>query len=206
MFFEQYSLNNAMKLDSTLSSYPLFPDWVFEGELQIDNTVTNAVLSEVQVSKTTQYFHNTNFGWITNKNVTLGKNIAKLNSLIGNMFVENAGPHFRIRKQNWTDIEICETWTMGITPTHNYPQSLHRHRWYHSVLFLKAQDKSSNLYFDQYGPKLYSCPPRVQSHEHIVPAKTNKIVFFPAHIPWGFTPNNSDQDCVICCNSFVIKQ
>ena len=70
-----------MKLNSTLSSYPLFPDWVFEGELQIeDDTVANAILSEVQISKSTQHFYNTNFGWITNKNITLGKNIAKLNS------------------------------------------------------------------------------------------------------------------------------
>ena len=73
-----------MKLTSTLLSYPLFPDWIFEAELQLDETVANTILSEVQVNKNTQHFYNTNFGWITNKNVTLGKNIAKLNSLIGN--------------------------------------------------------------------------------------------------------------------------
>ncbi len=195
-----------MKMSPSLLSYPIFPDWVFEGELQLDNTVADAILKEVQANRTSQYVHTTNFGWITNKNITLGKNIAKLNSLIGNLFVENAGPHFRIKKEDWTDIEICETWTMGIRPGHNFPQSVHRHRWYHSVLFLKANENSTNLYFDQYGPKLYSCPPRVQSSEHFVTAKTNKIVYFPAHIPWGITTNSSDQDCIICCNSFVIKQ
>lgn len=199
-------LNNCMKMSSSLLSYPLFPDWIFEGELQIDDTVADAILKEVQASKATQYFHTANFGWITNKNITLGKSIAKLNSLIGNMFVENAASHFRIRKEDWTDIEICETWTMGLRPGHNFPQSVHRHRWYHSVLFLKTAENSCNLYFDQYGPKLYSCPPRVQNNEHFIPAKTNKIVYFPAHIPWGITSNNSDQDAVICCNSFVIKQ
>ena len=65
-------------MNSTLSSYPLFPDWVFEGELQIDENVANSVLADVQSVRGSNNFLETNFGWCTNKNVRLGQNILKL--------------------------------------------------------------------------------------------------------------------------------
>ena len=195
-----------MKTTPSLTSYPLFPDWIFEGELPIDEDIVNAVLSEIQTSRETPNFQKASFGWITNKNIPLGKNNVKLNSLIGSMFMNNVAPHFRLNKQQCNKIEICESWLLGLNPSHNFPQSVHRHRWYHSVLFLKSQPTGSNLYFDTLGPKLFSSPPGVQPYEHIIPAKTNKVVFFPAHVPWGFTPNMSSSDSIIFCNSFIIKQ
>ena len=195
-----------MKISSSMSSYPVFPDWVFEGELPIDDNIVNSVLSEIQLHKETNNVQNANFGWISNKHVLLGNNTIKLNSLIGNMFVNNVTPHFRLSKELTNRVQICESWFLGIKPTYNFPHDIHRHRWYHSVLFLKANKQSSNLFFDQHGTKLYSSPPGVQPYEHVIKSNQNKIVFFPAHLPWGFTPNHSSSDTIIFCNSFIIKQ
>jgi len=195
-----------MKLNTSLNSYPIFPDWVFEGQLPIDDNIINSVLSEIQLNKEKDHIHYSHFGWISNKHVLLGNNHANLNSLIGNMFINNVAPHFRLNKDLTSRIKIYESWFLGIKPTYNFPHDIHRHRWYHAVVFLKANKKSSNLFFDQHNTKLYSSPPGVQPYEHIIESDQNKIIFFPGHLPWGFTPNNSSNDTIVFCNSFIIQQ
>ena len=199
-----YSVNNGMKLTSTLSSYPLFPDWVFEGELQINETMANAVLADVQNVRGSPNFLETNFGWCTNRNVRLGQNILKLNKLIGSFFYETATSHFRLGREN-NDVQICESWLYGIKPTHCVPQVIIPHRWYQAVLFLNAPIDGPKLYLEMHSSKMYATPPGVQKFEHIIEPFQNKIVFIPAHIPWGFSPNNSNTDALVFCNSFIIK-
>ena len=42
-------------------------------------------------------------------------------------------------------------------------------------------------------------------YTHVITPEQFKVVFFPAHIPWGFTPNNSARDTVVYGTSFIIK-
>lgn len=193
-----------MKTSSSLLSYPVFPDWVFEGELQIDNNIANAVLSDVQSVRGSPNFIETSFGWCTDRNIRLGENILKLNKLIGSLFYETAVTHFRLTQQN-KDVQVCESWLYGIKPTHSIPQLVIPHRWYQAVLFLNAPVNGSKLYLEMSNSKIYATPPGVQNFQHKIESKQHKIVFFPSHIPWGFLPNNSDADSLVFCNSFIIK-
>lgn len=194
-----------MKINSSLSSYPVFPDWVFEGELPIDENAANSVLADVQQVRGSKEFVETNFGWCTNRNVRLGQNILKLNKLIGAIFYESALSHYRLTPEN-RDLQVCESWLYGIKPSHCIPQMIIPHRWYQAILFLNAPEGGSNLYLEMHNSKLYSTPSGVQSFDHIIEPYRNKIVFIPAHIPWGFTPNRSNVDNLIFCNSFIIKK
>lgn len=196
---------NFMKINSSMSSYPVFPDWIFESTLQIDESVANAVLADVQLIRGSRNFSKTNFGWCTNRNVRLSDNILKLNKLIGSMFYETVSSHFRLELEN-RDVQICESWLYGVKPQHCIPQIIVPHRWYQAILFLNNPDNGCKLYLEMHNSKLYSTPEGVQSFEHIVEPFKNKIVFIPAHIPWGFTPNRSNIDNLIFCNSFIIKK
>lgn len=193
-----------MKLNSALTSYPIFPEWVFEGQLPIDDSIANAVLADVQAIRGGPNFTETNFGWCTNRNVRLGQNILKLNKLIGSIFYEASTNHFRIRNEN-KDIQICESWLYGIKPKHCIPQMIIPHRWYQAILFLNAPNNGSKLYLETHDSKIYATPPGVQDFDHIIEPAQHKIVFIPSHIPWGFTPNHSEIDSLIFCNSFIIK-
>lgn len=194
-----------MKLNSLLSSYPVFPDWIFQGDLQIDENIVNSVLADVQNARGSNGFTETNYGWCTNKNVRLGQNVLKLNKLIGSLFYESAIAHFRLGPEN-SHIQICESWLHGIKPAHCVPQTIIPHRWYQAVLFLNSPAGASKLYLEMHNSKLYSTPAGVQPFNHVIEPQLNKIVFIPAHIPWGFTANESSQDTLVFCNSFIIKK
>lgn len=194
-----------MKFQSSLSSYPVFPDWIFESTLQLDDAIVNSVLADVHNAKSTPAYAETNFGWCTNKSVRLGQNVLKLNKLIGSLFYESAISHFRLGPEN-KHIQICESWFYGIKPEHCVPQMIIPHRWYQAVLFLSAPTGASNLYLEMHNSKLYATPAGVQKFDHVIEPHRNKIVFIPAHLPWGFTPNNAVTDTLIFCNSFIIKK
>lgn len=191
-------------MNSTLSSYPLFPDWVFEGELQITQTVANAVLADVQSVRGTSQFIETSFGWCTDRNVRLSENILKLNKLIGSLFYETATTHFRLTNQQ-KDIQVCESWLYGIKPKHSVPQLVIPHRWYQAILFLNSPSNGSKLYLELNNSKVYATPPGVQNFHHTIEPGKHKIVFIPSYIPWGFSPNHSEIDSLLFCNSFIIK-
>jgi hypothetical protein len=193
-----------MKLTPSLSNYPIFPDWVFEGQLPIDNNIANSVLSDVQAVRGSSNFIETSFGWCTDRNVRLGENILKLNKLIGSIFYETAAAHFRLTQHN-KDIQVCESWLYGIKPTHSIPQIVIPHRWYQAILFLNSSANSSKLYLELNNSKVYATPPGVQNFHHTIEPAQHKIVFIPSYIPWGFSPNNSDTDSLVFCNSFIIK-
>lgn len=194
-----------MKIGTSLSSYPVFPDWVFEGQLEIDNNIIQSIINELKTLRNSNALAETNFGWVTNKSIMPGQNIFKLNKLVHTVFVNNVSSHYRLGPEN-AQIEICETWIAGIKQGHTYPTTLERHRWYQGVLYLQADAASSKLFFDQFNSKLYSTPVGVQPYTHYVEPAQNKIVFFPAHLPWGFTPNNSSPNTIALCCSFIIKK
>lgn len=198
-----------MKLtnSTTLSSYPVFPEWVFEGTAQLTPEITRSIINDVDVLKANGNYTDTVFGWTTNKHARqsqIGKNIVKASQYVGGLFFENAVSHFRFKNKN-RKMEIPDIWLYGIKPNGMIPQNVEKVRWYQCVLFLQGVDTGSSLYLDLHSSKLHNTPPNVQETTHYIKAEPNKIVFFPAHIPWGFTPNNSMIDTVVLCCNFTLS-
>jgi len=196
-----------MKINSTLSSYPVFPEWVFEGHLQLTPEITKSIISDVEILKTNGNYTDTVFGWTTNKNAKqrqIGTNIIKASQFAGSVFFDNAVSHFRMKNKN-RKMEIPDIWLYGIKPNGMIPQNVEKVRWYQCVLFLQTFEKGSSLYLDLHSSKLHNTPPNIQEMTHYIHPEPNKIVFFPAHIPWGFTPNNSIADNVVLCCNFTLS-
>lgn len=194
-----------MKIGTSLASYPVFPDWIFEGQLELDDGITSKIISDLHSFQKKGAISETTFGWLSTKNIFAGSNVFSLNKLTNALFYDNATSHFRLGPDN-SKIELTESWAMGIKPSYSIPVNIERHRWYQSVLFLQTEKNGSNLFLDQFGSKLYSTPIGVQPYTHYIEAQKNKIVFFPAHIPWGFTPNLSGSNTIVVCSSFIINK
>ena len=193
-----------MKTGTNLHSYPVFPDWVFEGHLELDNTILNGIIRELSDTKKSAGAE-TNFGWVTAKNLNLGPGVHALNKLVMNMFWDNVVPHYRLGEEN-RNVELTEAWSMSLKPGHSVPVNVERHRWYQAVVFLQSPENGANLFLDQFGAKLYATPVGVQPYTHYIESKQNKVVFFPSHIPWGFTPNLGTINTTVLCSSFIIKK
>lgn len=190
-----------MNLSTTnMVSYPVFPDWVFEGTLDLGTeqkaTVMNHVIKMDKVD--------THFGWATRLGQLKGEGL-KLSNLIGNKFFANVVQHFQL-PEKLKNIDITENQFVMIKPGQNVPPSIERFRWYTAVVFFDGDEAGSKLYLDQFNTRVYSTPsPKIQEFTHFIDYAPLKVVFFPAHIPWGFTPNNSNKNCLFFTCSFYVN-
>lgn len=184
----------------SMSTYPVFPNWVFEGKLELDNEMKAMILQEVHnMSKVSLHF-----GYIT-KIQQVKNHVYTLSQLSSRMFFDNVVTHFRLPK-GLQNLESCENQFVCIDQGHNIPASVNRMRWYQCVVFVEGDDKSSNLYLDMLDSKLYSTPdPDVQEYTHFIGYEPWKIVFFPAHLPWGFTPNLSNRKAMFFTHSYHMQ-
>lgn len=187
-----------MRTVSTLNSYPVFPEWVFTGKLQLDNNMVDSVLSEIKASAKTDYGFCTPAGKMT-------QGIYNLTRLVGTMFYDTVVPHYRLDGP-LRNIESVDAQIMHVKPGKCVPQSVKRHRWYRSAVFLKSAMGGSDVYLDMLDAKLHCTPPDVQEDRHIISGENLKLAYWPAHIPWGITYNNSDSDTVIFTSTFIIKK
>lgn len=191
---------------SSLTSYPVFPEWVFEGKVQLTSEMTKSIMADVAHCRERGNYADTTFGWVTNKHAKqahIGKNMVRASQFVGGLFFDNAVTHFRLRNKH-RKMEIPDIWMCGIKPNQMIPQSVEKVKWYQSVLFLQTVENGSSLYLDLHSSKLHNTPSNVQEETHFIKPEENKIVFFPAHIPWGFTPNNSMIETVVLCNNFTL--
>lgn len=182
-----------------MTTYPVFPDWIFTGKMQLEKSDINNILDEVSVIKKQK----THFGFAGVKN-SLGKNSQALRKMAGSMFYDNAVSHFRL-KGNQLNIESTDAQMISIDPDKCVPASVCRLRWYQSAVFLQCDELSSGLYLDMLDSKLFATPKGVQENMHKIEPEVAKVVFWPAHIPWGFTPNSSKEKTVVLINNFIIK-
>jgi hypothetical protein len=188
-----------MRTTPSMSTYPVFPDWIFTGTAQVDARSLDIILSETQhIQK-----EKTHFGFAGHKN-SLGPASQTLRKIVGHMFYENAVSHFRL-SGHLLNIESTDAQLISIDPGQCVPATVTRLRWYQSAVFLQCDEKSSNLYLDMMDSKLYATPGSVQERMHVIEAEVAKVIFWPAHIPWGFTPNASHRETVILVNNFMIK-
>ena len=184
----------------SMSTYPVFPNWVFEGKLELDNEMKAMILQQVASMQKVRL----HFGYIT-KIQQVKDSVYTLSQLSSKMFFDNVVSHFRL-PPGLQNLESCENQLVCIDQGHNIPASVNRMRWYQCVVFVEGDNESSNLYLDTFDSKLYATPdPDVQEYTHFIGYEPWKIVFFPAHLPWGFTPNNSKRKAMFFTHSYHMQ-
>ena len=166
----------------SMTTYPVFPNWVFEGKLELDNEAKAMILQQVYSMHKVKL----HFGYVT-KIQEIQSHLLTLSTLCSNMFFNNVVTHFRL-PQGLQNFESCENQLVCVDAGCNVPASVNRLRWYQCVVFVEGDDSTSNLYMDT-----------LDSNEPW------KIVFFPAHIPWGFTPNQSSKKAMFFSHSYHMR-
>jgi len=185
---------------NSLTSYPVFPNWVFTGTLHLDNSQVSELVSDITKIQNIK----THYGFHTKPN-TVTPNVFNLSRLMGKSFFDNVVSHFRLPKELRT-IESVDPQLLSIMPGHSIPQTVNRHRWYQAAVFLTPNVRGTDIYLDMQDSKLYSTPPGVQEYRHTIESEQCKMVFWPAHIPWGISPNLGQQNSIIYTSTFIIKR
>jgi hypothetical protein len=188
-------LNSSMAKQTNV----LFPDWIFTGSLELTPEIEKGITNELSRLEREQEVTNTNFGWLTLKEVPLSGDLRKLQLLVGNYFIEAIKTKHKAALDRL--VEVVEPNILSIAPGQNFPVNVHRNRWYTGVIWLQATNKSSSLYFEQHGPKLYSDPPGIQEYTSFIKPLQWQYCFYPSHVPAGFTPNQAmiNTNIFHCC-------
>ena len=189
-----------MKLTGpTMSSYPVFPNWVFEGKVELTKEQRTGCLEHATKLDKVE----TTFGWAT-KIGNIQDEMFTLSNLTGQMFFNNVVSHFRLSKE-FQGLDSCENQFIMIKPGQCIPPVVNRLRWYNAVVFIEGEDNSHALQLNDFTAKQWQNPStEIQEYSHIIPFEPNKVIFFPSHIPWGFTSNSSKSNTLIfVCNYFM---
>ncbi len=187
-----------MRQSTGLASYPVFPNWVFDGTLQVDDATVAELLGEIKLSQATPYGYATPIGKMT-------QGVYNLTRLVGTVFYDTVVPHFRLGKE-WRNIESVDAQMLHVKPGKCVPHSVSRHRWYRSAAFLQCGPGSSDIYLEMMDSKLHCNPPGAQEHVHTISNEHLRVVYWPAHIPWGLTYNESKRDTIVFTSTFIIKR
>lgn len=189
-----------MRLGPTLKSYPVFPDWVFTGEVALSKEQNLSLINEAGTLKGS----NVDYGFET-KLGSVGKHTINLTKIIGGLFYDEMLAHYRLG-EGFRNIECVDPQYRSIKPGQSISHTVVRHRWYQCAVFIDVEEKGSDIFLERFDGKLYSTPPTVQEYTHIINNGINKVVFWPSHIPWGFTNNNSNKNTIVFTSSFIIKR
>ena len=183
----------------TMTSYPVFPDWVFEGKLELSADQRTEVLQHATNLKK----QDTTFGWATQLG-PIQNEMFTLSNLTGQMFFNNVVPHFRLGKI-FQGIDSCENQFIMIKPGQCVPPVVNRLRWYNAVAFIQGDEGSPALQLHNFTAKHWQNPAdEIQEYSHIIEFEQNKVIFFPSHLPWGFTTNSTKSNSLFyVCNYFM---
>jgi len=180
----------------------LFPNYVFEGTLQIDSTVKNTLRKDLIKDLDSGKAQKMNFGSITDREIPLENSFQQLAFLMGNTFINHAKKQFLDVK---TEVDILNPYIVSIKPDHSYPINMESCRWYNGCCWLQSTNKGSHLYLEDFSIRTYADRHRTQKRNFSVAPRNFKYIFWPSHIPWGFTPNQSMVDTQLLCLSFLVS-
>lgn len=189
-----------MKFDSpTMTPYTVFPEWVFDGKLEI---IEEQRRSLIQYASSLPRI-DTHSGWTT-KFAHMKDQLLTASNLVGNMFFQNVVSYYAL-PDKLRDISVTDSQFTMVKPGATVPAHIVRMRWYTGVLMLDGGKGGSQLYLDPMDKKMYATPsPLIQEFTHFIEYQPLRLVFFPAHIPWGFTPNQSEVNSLFYTFSFHI--
>ena len=196
MLCQPFLLNSSMA-----KQYTVFPNYVFEDRMEFSKEIVNKLLSDVDTLVDGGRVDETNYGWNTPKGTTLGTNLGRLTTLLGNKFLD-------ITNKSWgknLNIEMTDPKVHMVKPLHTISPIQTKYSWYTAVLFLQTTNVGPHLKLDNFNGGMINIP-GVQSPDHLIKPVNNKVVFYPSHIPAGFTANLSRINCVGFTMNFMIKQ
>tara|TARA_Y100001972_G_C7609433_1_gene305469 strand:+ start:324 stop:902 length:579 start_codon:yes stop_codon:yes gene_type:complete len=182
------------------SIYTVFPDFVFTGDITLTPEIEEGIKLDLE-SLDKGVKHNTTFGYTTLKEVPLTGNLRKLQLLVGSYFIDAIKDKHKTALDR--QVEVVEPTIVGVKPGHSLPVMQERNRWYNGCVWLQTTNKGSSLYMENFTSKRYSDPPGIQDYTNFEKSKQWKYVFWPAHIPAGFTPNTSMIDTEIFYCTFT---
>lgn len=180
----------------------LFPNYVFEGKLEISKTVKSNIMNDTKKDLQSGKTRRTNYGLITEKEIPLEKSLQNLSLLMGNTFVNCAKKQFLNKDK---EVHILNPYLISIDPDHNYPLNMESCRWYNGCVWLQTTNKGNHLYFEDFSVKTYADRHKTQNHKFSISPEEYKYVFWPSHIPWGLTPNQSMIDTIVMCLTFLVR-
>ena len=179
-------------------SYPVFPDIVIEGDLQLDANIASRLSAAVKQEQAKKNIINTPAGWETSKFVPLKNDLQKLQSLIIRTFFADIQKEYTAAKK--MKIELVRPNLLSIKPGQNAYRKFERRRWYTGIVWIQTTNAGSHLTLHAPQSKIYSTPDGVLYAEkyqtHITPAQF-KYVFWPSHLEYSFTTNHSMVDTVM---------
>ena len=181
--------------------YTVFPNYVFEDKMEFSKEIVDKLLSDVDTLVSNERVDETNYGWNTPKGTTLGTNIARLTTLLGNKFLDISNKAWNVN----LNIEMTDPKVHMIKPLHAVMPTQTKYSWYSAVLFLQTTNVGPHLKLDNFNASVANIP-GVHTPEYLIKPKNNKIVFYPSHIPASFTANLSRINCVGFTMNFKVKQ
>lgn len=182
-----------------VTSYPVFPTWVFEHALSLEPRVQRQLLKNVDQLPV----DSTHYGWKSQAN-HLTVPLQKIRQVAGSVFYDTAINHFRI-PENCRNIDSINSHIYCIKPGHCSPITVNKLRWYQCAVLLSNHDNTCDIQLNRFDASLHCNLGIVSKDIELIPATYLKIVFWPAYIPWHFTVNNSDKDVYIYTNTFMFK-
>jgi hypothetical protein len=195
-------VNSSMRKSLGWNITPVFPDLVFDGQLELDSDMIYDIVDEVDKLPIVE----TNFGFITGENSTLDKT-KKLIQVVGNVFHQKVFDYYKLNSAQ-IDVTCANSKFISVNPKHNFPLSAERLRWYSALVFLDIDEsakKGSSIYFEHFGDKRWSTPPMVSQSNIVKHGKPGKVLFWPSHIPWGLTPNLSNRRTLVFSCTYHIE-
>lgn len=179
-----FSINICMN-----NAYNIFPDTVFTGVLPIEGEIRKSLIADVKELANSGSAIETNYGWESNRDVPLLKNLRKLQILLGNTFVNLADKHFNKCKHR--RIMLVQPYVCSIKPSHEFYPRIDSAYWYNGCIWLQTTNTGSHLCFEKNDAKRYSSPWAYQPVSHVETGQVLKYVFWPSHLGKKFTPNLS---------------
>lgn len=175
----------------------IFPDYLFEGQLEIPSDLNKEIQSSLEKNKESGITTETVYGWFTNKQFPLEGVLPTIANLVASNFVSNVVQHFNLQVAR--DINLLNPYVISTLPNHSYPINVEPQRWYHAGVFLQTTNKGSHLVLNNFDSKLYAGQNTQENLMYVKP-KQFKVVYWPSHIPWGLTPNMSmvETSMLIC--------
>jgi hypothetical protein len=177
----------------------VFPDYVFEGKIELTPEIDGQLISGINKALDSGITTETNYGAITNKEYPLPPSLKKLQMLVGDYFYKEIDKVLPLDKRN---LNILNPYLISLKPEHTYPVNLDKERWYNCAVWLQ-HSKGGNIYFENFGTKLFSTPNLLQADNHVITSAKHKCVFWPSHLPWGLTVNSGKANHVLFVCSFM---
>jgi hypothetical protein len=184
----------------SLSVFPIFPQWVFDGQVHLSDEILEIVKDDVAQLPAANHY----FGYVSKSN-EISLSMQKLRRVVGNIFYDNANAHYDI-PEGWNNIESVNARIVRIEPGHAFPTQMMIRRWYQALVVLQVDTLNPpTLRFENYNNVINTVPQPLIQRYHEIPLELLRALFWPSNLPWSITVNQGSKPLVVLVNDFIIK-